>query len=291
MQAVARARGLRVKDTKPHIESTIEVIGAGLPRCATSSIHFALEADDMLDLGPALHMKRILLSSERAQLALQAMEEVDRDKRHKLIKELCAGCRSCIDWPVPMFVHDLMDIYPEARIVLNHRPGAPEQRGESWAKSCQDILWFYNTLTYYWVGVLFKTMRIHYKMCVKSHETFANNTGLLKLGEGHGLDWFTSEFYASYYDFVKREAAKRGREILEWQPNDGWDPLCKFIDKEIPNDSRSFPHINDTAEMKRIEQTVKVVGVASWAMLGALMFVAIRYGPKFVTSALWYPGI
>ncbi|KAJ3533979.1 hypothetical protein NM208_g7740 [Fusarium decemcellulare] len=271
MQAVARARGLRVKDTKPHIESTIEVIGAGLPRCATSSIHFALEADDMLDLGPALHMKRILLSSKRAQLALQAMEEVDRDKRHKLIKELCAGCRSCIDWPVPMFVHDLMDIYPEARIVLNHRPGAPEQRGESWAKSCQDILWFYNTLTYYWVGVLFKTMRIHYKMA---------GFGLVYIG-----------ILCELLRLVKREAAKRGREILEWQPNDGWDPLCKFIDKEIPNDSRSFPHINDTAEMKRIEQTVKVVGVASWVTLGALMFVAIRYGPEFVTSALWYLGI
>lgn len=30
--------------------------------------------------------------------------------------------------------------------------------------------------------------------------------------------------------------------LLEWYIEDGWEPLCKFLGKEIPD--KSFPHAN-----------------------------------------------
>lgn len=32
--------------------------------------------------------------------------------------------------------------------------------------------------------------------------------------------------------------------LLEWSIEDGWEPLCKFLGKEIPNEP--FPHANAT---------------------------------------------
>ena len=30
--------------------------------------------------------------------------------------------------------------------------------------------------------------------------------------------------------------------LLEWTPEDGWEPLCKFLGKDVPN--KPFPHVN-----------------------------------------------
>ncbi|KAM0366855.1 hypothetical protein ACHAPK_008335, partial [Fusarium culmorum] len=30
--------------------------------------------------------------------------------------------------------------------------------------------------------------------------------------------------------------------LLEWTVQDGWEPLCKFLDKPIPDEP--FPHVN-----------------------------------------------
>lgn len=33
--------------------------------------------------------------------------------------------------------------------------------------------------------------------------------------------------------------------LLEWEPDDGWEPLCRALGLEIPEES--FPHANSTA--------------------------------------------
>ena len=32
--------------------------------------------------------------------------------------------------------------------------------------------------------------------------------------------------------------------LLEFRPGDGWDPLCRFLNKEVPQDT-PFPHANE----------------------------------------------
>ena len=71
--------------------------------------------------------------------------------------------------------------------------------------------------------------------------------------------------YREHYRKV-RELAK-GR-ILEFSLKDGWEPLCKFLGRPVPN--VAFPRVNDSAAM---EEKIKVVG--RQAMLRILRNAAV----------------
>lgn len=45
--------------------------------------------------------------------------------------------------------------------------------------------------------------------------------------------------------------------LLEWNVGDGWEPLCKFLDKQVPDDE--FPHVNTVGKgwKEREEQAAK----------------------------------
>src|SRR5271166_2959080 len=90
------------------------VIGAGLPRTATLSQKVALE---MLGLGPCYHMVDILSDLDRVESwsnALQGTANWD---------EIFAGYHSTVDWPGSFFYRELIDKYPEAKVVLSVRAG------------------------------------------------------------------------------------------------------------------------------------------------------------------------
>ena len=40
--------------------------------------------------------------------------------------------------------------------------------------------------------------------------------------------------------------------LLVWQVSDGWEPLCKFLGKEVPEGP--IPHDNKTGDSKFIEE-------------------------------------
>jgi hypothetical protein len=37
--------------------------------------------------------------------------------------------------------------------------------------------------------------------------------------------------------------------LLVWHPNDGWEPLCEFLDVEVPDEP--VPNVNDTDAFKQ----------------------------------------
>jgi hypothetical protein len=47
------------------------------------------------------------------------------------------------------------------------------------------------------------------------------------------------------------DAATRGvpsERLLVWDPSDGWEPLCRFLEVGVPD--APFPHLNDTASFR-----------------------------------------
>ena len=57
--------------------------------------------------------------------------------------------------------------------------------------------------------------------------------------------------------------------LLEWEVEDGWEPLCGFLDKPVPKD-RPFPRANDSkAFQDRLDECLK-----DWA-LGAIRNIVI----------------
>lgn len=68
--------------------------------------------------------------------------------------------------------------------------------------------------------------------------------------------------------------------LLEFHPKDGWEPLCKFLGKDVPN--RPFPYVNKGRNAANIIK----IGIMVWAVkksfpyvvtLGVL-WVALKWG-------------
>ena len=135
----------------------VQVIGAGLPRTGTSSLVAAME---ILGFGPSFHFTEVFYNPECApilQRLLQAFRMTDSrfvpkskeelDAMKDQLKDLFRGYKSTFDTPACLFVPELMELYPHAKVLLSVRDS-----DEAWYKSVQDNLsvmgkWWYMLLT------------------------------------------------------------------------------------------------------------------------------------------------
>ncbi|KAJ3573899.1 hypothetical protein NPX13_g4537 [Xylaria arbuscula] len=248
----------------PH--GPMKVIAAGLPRCATTSLMRALESEH-LDCFPTMHMKRVVPWAERSQLVIDALREEDKGRRQRILHKLFDGYAATCDFPGCAFTADLMDMYPDAKIILNQRADAT-----AWGKSVDESLMFFSSWAYRITTCLIKTDRLNTEMQLATFELSKRNLGF---DRPENLDSYKI-WYREYNQFVRDEARKRGREVLEWQPRDGWEPICKFLDKPMPPASVPFPHCNDKQAMARVKAIFMVRGLCCWALLFAGVWVASR---------------
>jgi hypothetical protein len=95
----------------------LEVIAAGLSRCATSLLQSALGND--LGIGPCMHMAYIALHADLLKICYTGELETDKEKCQKPLHQLCDGYATTADFPGMTFVDDLMEMYPSTKVVLN----------------------------------------------------------------------------------------------------------------------------------------------------------------------------
>lgn len=74
--------------------------------------------------------------------AYQAKHAGDRERTHKLLRELMAGFVACTDMPPLDFVPELMDIYPDAKVVVTTRDP------EKWLESIRPVA---NNASLWWL--------------------------------------------------------------------------------------------------------------------------------------------
>jgi hypothetical protein len=85
----------------------------------------------------------------------------------------------------------------------------------------------------------------------------------------------TPKHYIAHNVWVHAEAAKRGREVFEFEPQYGWVSLCAFISKEAPKNV-PFPYRNDAAEIQMIVQILYIL----WLALGGVVLGIVRWYMK-----------
>ncbi|CAI7607493.1 unnamed protein product [Penicillium pancosmium] len=221
---------------RPTKKSPLLVIGAGLPRTATSSLQAALEE---LGFDPCLHMAQIIPHPDRMETLIEAAKEKDNQRRQKLIRQLVDGYETVCDMPAVFFLPELLEMYPKAKIVLSTRPDAVSDR-----------LWY--------------RMNMHILDWCK--EKYGSN------------DPFNETMYARHNDMVRTIAKERGHEVLEFEAEDGWKPLCEFLDKAIP-DSR-FPKLNEKRTFRIIKAILIAKGLLGWSAVGGVAWL----GWKFIRS-------
>ncbi|KAI0111229.1 P-loop containing nucleoside triphosphate hydrolase protein [Nemania sp. FL0031] len=245
----------------------VQVICAGYPRTGTSTMALAVE---QLFNGPFLHGGTQVLNREDAYCkkwvqVYDARARGDRERMMSLLREVTAGFIGVADLPPLDFLPELMELYPEAKVVLVERDPA------RWFESLMVVSrastkpwlpyfiwvvpgwrWFPSLVRYYAEGAK-KLLR------QKPKEEVRRGTELL-------INW---------NNYVKETVPPE--KLLVMQLKDGWAPLCKFLG--VPEPEGPLPRANDTEAALQISRdvtrrliqiwgtalgTTAVVGFAAW---------------------------
>jgi hypothetical protein len=239
----------------------VQVIAAGLPRCATTTIKEICEKPQYLDVGPTMHMNRCMLAPANMTLVYNALKEKDTQKRRAILYKLFAGCAATADFPGHLFLEDLVEMYPDAKIVLNIRKG---DSGKQWAESMATTIAPFMSWKYRVAGYLSTPDYLHYQ-CEIEWERFTRE----RFGSKH---YYDEDVYDAHNAWVKQVCKEKGRELLIWEPSQGWGPLCKFLGKKEPD--QPIPRTNDRVKMEKIVGWRIGVGLSMWAAKVGVPLVA-----------------
>lgn len=198
---------------------TLKVIGAGYPRTGTASLKAAL---DQLGLGPCYHMSELLTHPGHWQVWVDAVAGKPTDW-----DTLFDGYRSTADVPGCLFFRELATHYPEAKLVLTTRDP------EAWFASTQATV----------LAPVLGPIRAERPPVFLEMMTAIGWNGAV--AERHDKDLMIAEFIAHNDAVVRDTPAER---LLVWEPSDGWEPLCTFL--EVPVPVHQFPRINSTEAFK-----------------------------------------
>jgi len=213
----------------------MKVIGAGLPRTATTTQLFALER---LGFGPCYHMRDLLADMEGG---LPLWERVAEG--HPDWEQIFGDAQSTVDWPSARYYRELLNRYPEAKVLLSVRGG------EEWAASMRDTVWgvFHGDTVLHHLcearAVLDEPWRRYMKLM--RHLSWDEGVGALA-GEDTSTDAGLIAVMERWNDSVRQ--AVPAERLLEWNPSEGWEPLCEFFGVDVP--SEPLPRLNDTQSFR-----------------------------------------
>eukprot|EP01083_Nonionella_stella_P032626 89296_1 len=154
-------------------------------------------------------------------------EEVDLDEWLQLVQ-----CPVIMDAPVELHWDTFFDQYPDAKVILSVR------EFDAWYQSIQtSILGLFYSRIANILGPLAKTAR------------WARNTYLkayIEQMEIHNKETARSKYFEKI-EYVKSKVPPK--QCLIYEVGSGWEPLCTFLQKEIPK--QPFPHSNAAVSVKK----------------------------------------
>lgn len=212
----------------------MQVIGAGLPRTGTTALMFALE---QLGFAPCYHMRDLLAD---LPTGLPLWEAVADGKPEW--EQIFRDARSTCDWPSARYWRELMDHYPEAKVVLSVRP-AP-----AWVASMRQTVWgmYHGDSVIHHVCEARAALDPDWRrfMALMRHITWKDGTGALPgdTFSDDGLVEAMERWNARVVDAVAPE------RLLVWDPSEGYPPLCEFL--RVPLPAEPLPRINDTTAFR-----------------------------------------
>lgn len=203
----------------------LEVIGVGFGRTGTHSLRVALEK---LGFGPCYNIREVVKNADHTELWNNAIEGKSVDWNH-----LFKTYQSSVEWPGAFFYRELVQHFPKAKVILTLR------EPESWYESAS-------------------------KTIFEGLELSAHNPDLLKR-ESSSLNRrliLERTFESRYHDkqFAINIYKKHIQRVLESVPSerllqfdirDGWEPLCKFLQRPVPQES--FPWLNERTKFMASE--------------------------------------
>jgi Sulfotransferase domain len=195
---------------------SLEIVGAAFPRTGTVSLKLALE---QLGFGPCHHMAEMIAHPEMGTLWIAAAEgRPDWDA-------IFASYKSCADAPSCFYWREILQKYPEAKVILTARD--PEKWFESTQATVFSPEWIAATLKMPLGEFFQKAVYDHYD------------------GRIHDHDFMVAK-YKGYCDEVQRTVPPD--RLLVHRTGEGWEPLCQFLGVPVPD--TPYPQVNTREEMR-----------------------------------------
>ncbi|HKV57881.1 MAG TPA: sulfotransferase [Ktedonobacteraceae bacterium] len=207
-----------------HEDSGLKVIGAGFGRTGTLSLKHALEE---LRVGPCYHMTELFerpVANEQ-WAAIVRGEPVDW---HVVFE----GYQATVDWPACAYYRELMQVYPDAKVLLSVRD--PEKWYESVANT------------------IYQAPRQNPDHALSVHGRMVSALIWQRTFDGRFEDKdFAISVFLRHIEEVKQHVP--AEKLLVYDVKEGWEPLCAFLGVEVS--AKPFPHVNDSASfVARIRQ-------------------------------------
>lgn len=192
------------------------MVGAGLGRTGTMSLKAALE---QLLGGRCYHMLEVREPDQIDVWTRIAQGET------QLLEGIMGGYSATVDWPAASFWQELAEANPGAPILLSTRSSA-----EEWWRSASSTIF----------------LRMGQD---DISQRFRDMWGAIA-ADRFTLDWQDAEQAMRAYD--RHNAQVRAQapadRLVEWQPGDGWAPICAALG--VPEPDTPFPHTNTTGEFR-----------------------------------------
>ncbi|KAK1758273.1 hypothetical protein QBC47DRAFT_374170 [Echria macrotheca] len=209
----------------------MKVLVLGLPRTGTQSL-----ADALIQLGisPIYHMREVGKNQHQA-LWIEAIdakfEGIGAPWKREDFERILSGFQGVADYPASIFPAELAAAYPEAAVILSIRS---EDK---------------------WYDSMLATLVHAHRRREKSDDASSSPMATLSRKYHHhcwGDDFeVTGRAFFREHNALVRELG-RDRKFLEWQPQDGWGPLCEFLGVEAPVEGTPFPRSDDWVEYKKM---------------------------------------
>ena len=196
----------------------LDIIGPGFGRTGTSSLKTALEH---LGYGPAHHMFEV--RDNPAQLPLwQALARGEALDWNVVFD----GYRSQVDWPGSRYWRELVAFYPDAKVILTVRD--PERWYESFT------------------GTIFQLLAT-IEQAPEEVRSFLEMGKGVTHRSGFSVGMSKEQLIDAFNDHCNsvREAIPSER-LLVYEVKQGWEPLCEFLEKPVPD--APFPRTNSREE-------------------------------------------
>ncbi|KAI0451112.1 hypothetical protein F5B21DRAFT_488213 [Xylaria acuta] len=250
----------------------VQVISAGYSRTGTVSMSLALQK--LLD-GPILHGgTQILVRDDDYCLtwikAYEAREAGDKQETLKLVRKATAGFVGTADLPPADFMSEMVELYPDAKVVLVRRDAT------RWWNSIATLT---SRTTPSWLGAVLAPIPGWRHLAtfaqVYSRSTLrlaglddpnASPKDLIQHGGPHILE--------AHQEKVRSLVPKE--RLLEMDLNDGWEPLCKFLGVPVPDEP--FPRANDAKAADKYATKVLFKVLLVWLFLLTGVGAVIYFG-------------
>ncbi|KAH8894305.1 hypothetical protein GQ53DRAFT_859071 [Thozetella sp. PMI_491] len=263
------------KRTKP-----MEVLCVGMPRSGTESLQIALlklgydytlHGWDLIHEEPNYAQEWVKLCRKKWFGPLDGgspftAEEFDAVLGHSV---------AVTDAAASVFAAELIAAYPDAKVVLNYRNDL-----DAWHRSATQTIVKVNKgwgiyLLAGLSGQIFWSWQLYIRLMWPG--LFRALDGDIETGMSRNGKWVYREHCNMIRGLVPKE------RLLEWKVEDGWEPLCEFLGKPVPDEP--FPHVNATSGWKDQEARIARRGLTDavqnlgviFAVLGGAVAISYQF--------------